>query len=94
MKSVIMGAAAALAVACANPAAAQQERPPASPEAVAEIGRIAEPFFQTLQAGDPTRAYADLFRGTLVESKTVEIAQLPPRRPSSSRPTVRSRAGT
>ena len=71
--------AAALSLVAASPTLAsnpEAERPPISAEGRAEVGRLTEAFFRSVQAGDATKAYADLFRGTLLESKTVEVAQL------------------
>ncbi|WP_426023953.1 hypothetical protein [Brevundimonas sp. PWP3-1b1] len=49
---------------------------PISAAGEAEVARLTEPFFRSLKAADATKAYADLFKGTLLESKTVEVAQL------------------
>ncbi|MGV3579122.1 hypothetical protein [Brevundimonas sp.] len=64
---------------CATPAAFAADGdtlPPMSAQGQSEADRLMEPFFTTLQNGDATKAYTDLFRGTLLEQKTTEIAQL------------------
>lgn len=50
--------------------------PPISAEGAAEVNRLMQPFFTTLQNGNAVQAYNDLFKGTLLETKTVEVGQL------------------
>lgn len=49
--------------------------PPISADGAREAERLMAPFFDLL-AKDATKAYTDLFRGTLLEAKTIEISQL------------------
>ena len=59
-----------------TPVFADDDRPPMSAESAAEVGVLMEPFFATLQGGNAVDAYAALFKGTLLESKTTEVGQL------------------
>lgn len=61
----------------AGSAAAQQDpTPPMSAVAVAELNPIAESFFRSLQTGDSSKAYRELFAGTLMEAKPEELQTL------------------
>lgn len=68
----------AMTLLSASDATAQERSPlpPISAQAQAEADRLMEPFFTTLQSGDATKAYTVIFRGTLLEQKTTDIAQL------------------
>lgn len=71
--------AAALSLVAASPtlaANADDKHPPIDAAGRAEVARLTDPFFTSVQAGDAAKAYADLFEGTLLASKTVEVAQL------------------
>lgn len=77
MKRLFVGMAAAGLLCGASAASAQDKTlPPISADGQASADRLMQPFFQTLQAGDAPKAYTDLFRGTLLEQKTTDIAQL------------------
>lgn len=78
MKRTLTTAAAALAMACAfTPALAQQDPTPSmSAASVEETRPLTDALFRTLQAGDPAKAYRDLFAGTLMESKAPEMNTL------------------
>ncbi|MDO9608996.1 MAG: hypothetical protein Q7J26_10765 [Brevundimonas sp.] len=69
-------AAAALATAASPAIAWNDDVRPMSNEAVAESRPMVDGFFQTLKAGDSAKAYADLFDGTLMATKTMEIQNL------------------
>lgn len=78
MKRRVMSAAAALALACAwTPAMARQDpAPPMPASAVAELSPRTEAFFRSLQSGDSTKAYRDMFAGTLMDAKPDELQTL------------------
>lgn len=61
----------------AFPAFAQDDvTPPMSPEAIAESRPLVDRFFNALKAGDVSQAYTDLFAGTLVSGKVLEVQNL------------------
>ncbi|MDB5463474.1 MAG: hypothetical protein JWP23_1863 [Phenylobacterium sp.] len=57
---------AVIALAVATPAAAQ-------PAGGASPGAVADAFFKGLQAGDVPKAYADMWRGTLMSKKQADV---------------------
>lgn len=68
---------AAVAGLLAGPAAAQQDpTPPMSAQSLEETRPRSDAFFQTLRAGDPAKAYRDLFAGTMMETKAAELQTL------------------
>ena len=73
-KSVLVAAALS---APAAPALAQADpTPPMTAEAREEARPLVDTFFATLQAGDISKAYGDLFAGTLMASKVIEVQNL------------------
>jgi len=76
LKVVLAAFAFAAALMGGGIARAEEDLPQISAEGRAGVDLKMEPFFRALQSGDATGAYRDLFAGTLVESKTTEIAQL------------------
>lgn len=69
-------AAAALCLPAA-PAFAQVDASPSmTAESQAESRPLVDGFFRTLQSGETAKAYSDLFAGTLMVSKTMEIQNL------------------
>lgn len=72
-----MFAVAVALMSAAFPAFAQDDiTPPMSPEAIAESQPLVDRFFNALKAGEVSRAYTDLFAGTLVEGKVMEVQNL------------------
>ncbi|QQQ17815.1 hypothetical protein JIP62_10795 [Brevundimonas vitis] len=64
-------------ISLASPALAQDDpTPPMSAQAIAETRPLTDRFFTALQAGEVSRAYTDLFAGTLAEGKTLELQTL------------------
>jgi|GEM_PF-1722863 len=74
----LKGVAISAIIAFPSWAAAQNapEYPPISTQGAEEANRLLQPFFLSLQAGNAPQAYADLFRGTLLETKVLEVSQL------------------
>jgi len=76
MKTTMLLLAAAGAL-LAGPAFAQQDpTPPMSASSLEETRPRTDAFFQTLRANDPTKAYRDLFAGTMMETKAAEMGTL------------------
>lgn len=78
LKRVIVTASLILCSSLAVPATAQsnKELPAISAEGQAGVDLLMNRFFTTLQSGDAAKAYSDLFKGTLLEGKPLEVAQL------------------
>lgn len=74
LKSVL--AALALSMPAASALAQSDATPPMTTEAQAEARPLIDAFFETLQAGDTAKAYNDLFAGTLVAGKVMEVQNL------------------
>lgn len=72
----IILAAAALSLPAASAQAQVDTAPPMSEAYQAESRPMVDGFFNTLQSGDATKAYSDLFAGTLMVSKVMEIQNL------------------
>ena len=72
----IILAAAALSLPAASAQAQVDTSPPMSEAYQAESRPMVDGFFNTLQSGDATKAYNDLFAGTLMVSKVMEIQNL------------------
>lgn len=72
----IVLASVALSLPAASALAQVDPTPPMTAEAQTESRPLVDGFFTTLQAGDATRAYNDLFAGTLMVSKVMEIQNL------------------
>ena len=73
-KSILVAAALS---ALAAPAHAQADpTPPMTAEAREEARPLVDTFFATLEAGDIAKAYGDLFAGTLMASKVIEVQNL------------------
>ncbi|WP_296170921.1 hypothetical protein [uncultured Brevundimonas sp.] len=68
--------AAAVLLAVGSPAFAQSEKRPMSAQAIAETQPLIDGFFRTLQAGDASKAYTELFANTLMAAKALEIQNL------------------
>jgi len=72
----IVLASVALSLPAASALAQVDPTPPMTAEAQSESRPLVDGFFTTLQSGDATRAYNDLFAGTLMVSKVMEIQNL------------------
>jgi hypothetical protein len=75
MRTLLLSMTLALAVA-APAAAAEREYPSMTDAQAAGIERVTTPFFSSLKEKAYAKAYTDLFAGTLLASKTVEVQQL------------------
>jgi hypothetical protein len=76
MKTTLLWAAAASLLASAA-FAHDDPTPPMSPASLEQTRPRTDAFFQTLRAGDPAKAYRDLFAGTLLETtKASEVSTL------------------
>lgn len=78
LKAALISAFLILSAGLATTASAQnnEHSTPMSAQDQAHVDRLMNPFFTTLKSGNVNKAYTDLFKGTLVESKTIEVGQL------------------
>ncbi|WP_332653551.1 hypothetical protein [Brevundimonas sp.] len=76
MKTTLLIMAAAFCLLAAPAAAQQDPTPPMSTQSLEETRPRSDAFFQTLRAGDPAKAYRDLFAGTMMETKAAELQTL------------------
>jgi hypothetical protein len=76
-QSLIAAVMAAGLTALAIPAAAHERAyPPITEAQTAGIAQVTAPFFAALQEGAYAKAFTDLFAGTLLEGRTVEVQQI------------------
>lgn len=73
-KSIL--AAAALSMAADRALAQADPSPPMTADALAESRPLVDGFFRTLQEGDTAKAYNELFAGTLMASKAMDVQNL------------------
>ncbi|GAA0644325.1 hypothetical protein [Brevundimonas lenta] len=76
MKTFLAPLALCMALHAGSAAAQQDSTPPMSPQAVAEMTPLADAFFRSLQSGDSSKAFRELFAGTLMEGKQDELQTL------------------
>ncbi len=77
MRTTLLILAAATSLIAGQVLAHEDATPPMSAAALEQTRPRTDAFFQTLRAGDPTKAYRDLFAGTLLETtKAAEVNTL------------------
>ena len=77
MRTTLLILAAATSLMAGRVLAHEDTTPPMSAAALEQTRPRTDAFFQTLRAGDPTKAYRDLFAGTLLETtKAAEVNAL------------------